>query len=671
MAREVTDPDILRQLEGGPREVTDPAILRQLEGDKPSTAEDVARSAGGGLVIAGASIPGMVGDIPRVAEAVADQVASVPGRLYNYFAGTGKYEDTESMRRGRAMEKDAIVSIPKATDVLPGGADIARAAAPYTSQVGMDPNYEPKTALGTGTKAVASNAAAALIPGSVAQRVGQVVVPPLVGEAAGQATKGTPLETPARVGAQIATSLGVSQFGRAPYHERLAGRAAQGLDDATAQRAQAIKDNNARHGVPATNAEAIQAATNGGTDLGNLQRVVENTGGGRTLRPFMAQRPGQVDQAGRAILDDVTTYTSAHPSYQGQLLQEAAQAALERTRTQINHLAQPYYRAAENVPIPRQDWATIQNLPGWREALNEVRSNPQLNRYVAHLPDDSVGVLNEVKKQLDTASRNASSQFNVNQNAQVGAGYGRDAGAARQMGQDLSPDYRRALQIEADGRQQVLGPQSAGPVGKIAQTSDPSAQAGAILRNNAPGAQVEATQAGQMLARQNPDALRSVLRQDMEGRFNVATRDNIPGGNEWGGAKYAADLYGNQQQRHNLQAVLDQATGRPIRDDIDSLIEALRTTGQRHRPGSQTSFNDEWKRAMEQGNPILEASKPGTAIRDRVQRYRLQRGSEQLAELLLAPDGIQRLRDLAARGNDQARLLARALLSGEAAASAP
>jgi hypothetical protein len=117
--------------------------------------------------------------------------------------------------------------------------------------------------------------------------------------------------------------------------------------------------------------------------------------------------------------------------------------------------------------------------------------------------------------------------------------------------------------------------------------------------------------------------------------------------------------------------VLDQATGRPVRDDIDSLIEALRTTGQRHRPGSQTSFNDEWKRAMEQGNPILEASKPGTAIRDRVQRYRLQRGSEQLAELLLAPDGIQRLRGLAARGNDQARLLARALLSGEAAASAP
>jgi hypothetical protein len=101
------------------------------------------------------------------------------------------------------------------------------------------------------------------------------------------------------------------------------------------------------------------------------------------------------------------------------------------------------------------------------------------------------------------------------------------------------------------------------------------------------------------------------------------------------------------------------------------LIEALRTTGQRHRPGSTTSFNNEWIRAMERGNPVLEASKPGTAIRDRVKEFRVRRGSEQLAELLLAPDGIQRLRDLASRGNDQARLLARALLSGEAAASAP
>jgi hypothetical protein len=32
--KEVTDPDILRQLEGGPREVTDPAILKELEGNR-------------------------------------------------------------------------------------------------------------------------------------------------------------------------------------------------------------------------------------------------------------------------------------------------------------------------------------------------------------------------------------------------------------------------------------------------------------------------------------------------------------------------------------------------------------------------------------------------------------------------------------------------------------
>ncbi|MDX7952162.1 hypothetical protein P7D22_13355 [Lichenihabitans sp. Uapishka_5] len=152
------------------------------------------------------------------------------------------------------------------------------------------------------------------------------VAPAIASQAAGEATQGTRLEPYARAGAALAAAL---------------SDAAGGLDAATLGQAQDLMDAATRQGSPISLAEAVRQVTGGGTRLGSLQRVVEQSrGGADTMAKFYADRPEQVQQAGCAAIDRVGTVPAVpqdgsigpvypNTSATGPGVQRAAQGAVD------------------------------------------------------------------------------------------------------------------------------------------------------------------------------------------------------------------------------------------------------------------------------------------------------------------------------------------------------
>lgn len=651
MATEVTDPELLALLNGGGKPVTDPALLAQLNGS-PSAADyaaDIAKSAGIGLARGAIGLAGLPGDVKALVGAGVDSA--------------------DSFVRNQLGMQPRAQGGPQPPNIMPSSATIQGAVEGVTGDF-----YKPQTTAGEYAKTAGEFVPGAMLaPGNMALNAARYgVVPGLASEAAGQATKGTAYEPYARVGAGVATGVGAAMLSRPAYSERLVGRAAQGVDDAQyAAAEQLMRDAQAR-GIQLTPAEAIQQVTGGGTRLGDVQRLTESTQGGvgsDRLNQMFAQRPGQMRQAADAAFDQIAP-RSATPSHIGREAQEAATGAIDHTRQTINRLAEPFYNAAENVPIPPAEHARLMQLPGYQDALRTVRDTPQLNRYVAHLPDESVGVLNEVKKQLNQAGDNVAAAVNPNRNVQASAGYRMDARDVTDSGRMLSPDYGAALGVEEAGRRQVLSPLQSGPAGAISQTDDIAAQGRAVINNvNSPR---EVTRALQNMGRQNPNAARGVVREEL-GRAadkTVGGLDNAGRPDQFGGAKLARTLRGDARQAQNVDAAIRAVSGPPVADDIAGLADALQATGYRQRPGSLTAFNAEAIADMKRGGiggVAQSVAKPLSAVKESVQRMRLGSQSERLAELLLSgPDGVRRIQELAARGNDQAAVMARALLSYQA-----
>jgi hypothetical protein len=100
----------------------------------------------------------------------------------------------------------------------------------------------------------------------------------------------------------------------------------------------------------------------------------------------------------------------------------------------------------------------VRAIPGWTQARDAVRNNPQLNWRVANLPDHSVGFLNEVKKHFDQAAENAASKFNPGRNHQVQATHEMQASAVKQIGEAKSADYQIALEISDRDASNSLSP---------------------------------------------------------------------------------------------------------------------------------------------------------------------------------------------------------------------
>ena len=408
--------------------------------------------------------PSVAGDIVKSAAIAVPQaaigIAGMPGDISNLLA-KGSQAATDFI-----AEKIGIDPGPRAAEpVLPTASSLTKRAEDVTGDF-----YEPKTTPGHYANTITQFGVNALAgPGSLARKILlQGAVPGAASEMAGQATAGTSLEPYARAAAGIAGGLGGAALSRPAtaveaIRKQLPNLPAGAIDDAR-NLMQVAKSK----GIDLTWPEALSQVS-GKPVLTDTQRILESAPGSRTrMQDFYSDRPQQFDQAALNEFGQVAPGTRT-PSGIGPQVGEAAQSELGGVRKAINTASQPYYDAAETVLLHPEEMKAVKAIPGYRQARNAVRNNPQLNWRVKDLPDNSVGFLNEVKKVFDQAAENAGSKFNPAKNHQVQASNEMAASALKEIGVAKSAEYEIALGIQRDARKQYLEPLLQGPLGRLAK----------------------------------------------------------------------------------------------------------------------------------------------------------------------------------------------------------
>ncbi|MGX7706310.1 hypothetical protein [Methylobacterium sp. Gmos1] len=651
----------------------------------PTMAQDVARSAVSGLergAIGAAGIPGFLSD-------VADTVsAQTIGRAGNY-ARTGSWAapDSQRYRDLRAASRaEAPIAIPDAGDVLR-----ADRIQPAVESLQGAPLYEPQTQAGRFTQSVAEFAPNALGGGSAAQRLARAVIPGVAAEGAGQAAKqsfGPEAEPYARAAAGIvgAGAVGLAQANRGANALMSEGLQASGItrDELAAAYRLIEQGQGLANPVRLTLDEALNQVTGGRAQrLSQLRRVAEYSGGegAQPLAAISAGRSAEVQGAMQGALGDIAP-TPLPAAQAAQAGQEAAQSVIARTQAGINAMTRPAYQAADTARVGPQVHQALMSDPLYARTVAEIRSNPALGRTVENLPDDSGGMIDLVQRRLRESAENARVPGQATTSNTIAANFddARQAPIAALETATGGPGgaYAQARQVQSDLRQQMLEPLTNGPIGRIADM-DPGT-AGASARMGAQMAGVGEMsgrydaviqQTARRLVRQNPEAAQTLARDYIGDVFDRAARDLQGGPNVNAGAVARQELFGSLAVRANVDAMLRQLPrGQQVADGFQKLMDVFQATGFRPARGSDTAFNQQIQREAKEA-----ASAPGalastviqggtnlrSALRDRIDRMRLQGNMAELAHMLTQPSARPLLEQLARTPADSAKALGLAL----------
>lgn len=452
----------------------------------------------------------------------------------------------------------------------------------------------------------------------------------------------------------VAGGAGAMLSGPGSAAEILRSKIPASVTEADITRAGQLIDHAQRRGVGLTWPEALTRVT-GQPVLTDTQRILESHGRTRPqMDEFFAGRPAAVENAARTEFDRMGT-VHPNPSSLGTEASEAAGNTLNGVRRDINDRATPFYQASENIRLTPAEMSHVRAIPGWTEARDAVRNNEQINWRVRHLPDNSVGFLNEVKKWFHQAQENASSTFAQNRNQQVSSTHGMAEDAVRQIAiakseqhamQHGGPNtYEAALNIESRAREEILGPLLRGPLGKIADQPDTKRAIEALFQTNPlPGSEGEVRNAVFAIARQRPAVAEQLVRAHAEMVFNEAARDLQGGASQFAGAKFAKVIAGNAQQRANLQAAVEALPNGHARwQGFEHMLDIMQATGARQSKGSLTAFNALEVQSMSSGGLQALAAKgasPGkwwTAATDTFHAWSLGRNLDQLARIITDP----------------------------------
>ncbi|RWL42251.1 MAG: hypothetical protein EOR60_26100 [Mesorhizobium sp.] len=496
----------------------------------------------------------------------------------------------------------------------------------------------------------------------MAQRVGEdlfgnIVVPAVASEAAGQATEGTDYEGLSRFLGALFGNVGTAAGRAYNAPEAVVRRATSEMTDADWRRALGLQNNTT--GVRLTGPEAISQATNGASALPNLLRVVEGSvdGGART-GPFFAARPGQVDTAVGAVLNQIAP-PSARPHSIGPQAAEAAASVIDRTRQGINAQTRPLYDAASQQTIPQAQFAPIAADPRFAAGVARLRGNPELAPDYAHLPDNSIGVIDAVTKDLASRGEALRNTANPLYGPELASRSTAAAADARNLATTQSPEYAQALAEQEALRRTVLNPLERGPVGRVAAAQDTSTAGNALLpQNPLVGSAGEAANATRRLVAEDPATTAALVRQNLADRYARANTETQTGSREFAGAKFHKDVAGNDTRQDVLDAVLREIPGGQAAASIPNLLDVLQATGRRKQIGSATEFNrsmnaDLGGAASPTGLAIDLVKSLGTSVTragDAVKRAALRSNLRALADMFIDPQSVELIRNANNRG---------------------
>lgn len=623
----------------------------------PSVPVDVAESAGSGLVRGATEFAMSPATLPKMA---ADAIVSGGEWLTRKALGLGPITPETQAARDQAQRDITARSIVPAPDQVVGA---VRAAEDATL-------HAPQTIAGKYAESIGEMVPAALAgPGGLARKGAEMLLPGLASEAADEWTKGASPYARA-AGGLVGNAIPALLAGRASAPANAIVRATEGVSPAEFQAAQELQTRAAALGVPLTGPEAVQAATQGATKIGDLMRVVEgSSGGGTTTSRFFAARPDQVATAAGRTFDAIAAAPS-NPSSIGPRAAQAAQGSLDDTRRGINTATAPAYRAAEGHEIDPADFAPIGDDPAFQHSLARLRNDPVLGPAYAHLPDNAVGVVDAVTKDMQAQGTAATNAANPGFNPQRAAAYGTGAAEARDIARDParggSQAYDDALTAQQQARAQNLNPLEQGPLGRVAAATDTRGAYGALLpAQPLAGSQGEVADTVARLAARDPQVANELIRQHLADGFDQAAQRNIGGPNQWGGAKFARAVAGSDQQGANLNAALGAlpSSGGPLApvNRVGELLDALRATGWRKAQGSPTAFNQQIQGDMSAASLPMEAAKAVVTgglslpllygkLKEAGARGMLAGNTGRLADLFVAPDSASQIAALAARG---------------------
>lgn len=637
---------------------------------KPGVVEDVAKTILPGLVRGAAGVAGL----PRMLEDVAAAAAAVPGRAYNKFFGTGVYEDTPAMAKGR-QEAPTGMQPPSQEQIVSGIEGV------------IGPLYKPQTVAGEYANTLAEFAPGAVfgVGGAVA-RAAQVAVPAVVSETAGQAARAmVPEAEPyARVGGAIVGGIGASLA--SPSNPVSAGLkpAMEGIGAREIAAAEDLMKTASAQGVRLTWPEAIQSVTNGGTGLGNVQRVVENSaGGGAKMRGFMADRPQQIERAARETFDTVAPQID-ELSPLGPQVGSAFEATVKDAERVRSLAVEPFYKAAGPQVVNKIDDFVTElrkqaagdktgivggKLREIEKILTEIPGKAAVPATRTPVTDPNTG---RVIRYDQTGGSPATPPKYISdiENLDRARKYFRDIIGLPQIGEkaitkeqasaistsldDLrtkmvssSPDYAQGVSEYQRISKDVLEPLMQGPIGKLADKDLTTRKAIQTLFEPNPSiTDREVTKAIGALSSKNPMAARKIVRAHLEKTFNETAQALPSGENQFGGAAFSAALRGNAQQRANLEAAIKALpnSGATV-DRLEKFLTVVEATGQRQRAGSQTAFNAEMQDIFRKGGKVGEISSAlstgGIKIPARLtkwyEEYRLGKNMGQLAEMMTNP----------------------------------
>lgn len=634
-------------------------------------AEDMARSSVSGGVKGVAGVTGLPGFLNDAMGAVV----KAPESIGNFIAGNGytsPVADRGEYKGGQEYDNTTLGKIGAFAR------SISNAVAPRNvmdygnvkkglESVVPGGDYKPQTIPGEYASTAAEFLPSMLFGGGgVVRRGAQALIPAVATETAGQVARQVAPQTEpyVRAGTAVLSGLGTGLAMQPRTAEQAISRSMTNVTPQQLQEAQRLVQGAAAlpgGGVRLTWDEALQQVTNGGTNLGNLRRVVENSeGGGSVLKPLMSQRPGQVQATGAAAID-ATAPMSLRPDRAGLANRNAAQGEIDAAQAAINDVTRPDYTAAARQRVGPQVQAALENDPIYAATLADIRSRPELNRTIANLPDDNVAVVDLVQRRLRETAQAAKTPGQATTSNLV-AGNVQDARtapieAAEQVTGGRYGDYARARATQQTLRQNMLEPLTEGQIGQIAGTADLAKQGRAVLPNvPTPGTEGMVAETVGRLTRNDPRGAESLINSVVRGAFDEATQGLASGANQFGGAKFAAIVAGNGQQARNLEAAVTALPGGDVRwQGFRRFLDVMEATGQRPQAGSMTSFNNELQRDLKQGGVLatgLEASKTGgVSLLRRIQDFRdrvnLGSNTEQIARILSDPAAGRLLEQLA------------------------
>ncbi|QIG74323.1 hypothetical protein EVC08_011 [Rhizobium phage RHph_N65] len=634
--------------------------------EEPSTIGDMTKSFGSGIIRGAVELGMLPATVKRLGDQGAEYVVNKGDALVRSIFGLDPMSDEQRAAIDKAKNESWAGQMDNA---IFGAQDAARGV--------MDDNlYAPRTTPGKYAETVGEFVAPGGIPSKAARAAPTLarkgleyaadltrtaVVPGVVSEAAGQVTEGTKYEPWARLLGALTGNVTTGLLRAANTPESALRRAVGDAGQIDWARALGLQNNST--GVRLTGPEAITQAQNGASALPNVLRMVEGSVDGRAkTAPFFADRPQQVDTAVTNLLDAIGPQ-SPNPSVLGPRASEAATTVLDDARQGINAQTKPLYKAAEPTLVPDTEFQAIAADPRFKSALARLRENPDLAPDYAGFPDNSVAVIDAVTKDMFARGEALANKANPLYGPELAGKNTEGAVNARDLARDParggSPEYDQALKEQARLRREQLQPLQEGPLGSVAAANDTTAAGNAILpQNPLTGSQGETADAVRRLVAQDPETTVGLVRQNVADRYAKAATETQEGNREFAGAKFHKDIAGNQQRRGTLDAVLANLPTQDAMNAAPELLDVLQATGRRKPIGSATDFNASLRGdlgvASPAGRAISLLKSLGTSFvanaGDAANRLAYRRSIDALADMFIAPNSVEIIRDALNRG---------------------